>query len=67
MIRSLLAVICPPLAVLLSGTRRQAFTNAGLTLLLFIPGVIHALSIVDQYNVERRYEKLMDVMTRSAA
>jgi uncharacterized membrane protein YqaE (UPF0057 family) len=67
MLRSLLAIICPPLAVLASGTRTQVVLNTGLTLLLFIPGIIHALSIVDQYNVERRYENVMRALTQSAA
>jgi uncharacterized membrane protein YqaE (UPF0057 family) len=67
MLRSLLAIICPPLAVLASGTRTQVVLNTGLTLLLFVPGIIHALSIVDQYNVERRYENVMRALTQSAA
>jgi uncharacterized membrane protein YqaE (UPF0057 family) len=64
--RSILAIICPPLAVLASGTRAQAAANIGLTLCLFIPGVLHALSVVDQYNVERRYESVMRAMGESA-
>ncbi len=63
MLRSLLAIICPPLAVLASGTRTQVVLNTGLTLLLFVPGIIHALSIVDQYNVERRYENVMRALS----
>jgi len=64
--RSILAIICPPLAVLLFGTRTQAAANTGLTLCLFIPGVLHALSVVDQYNVERRYESVMRALAESA-
>ena len=64
--RSILAIICPPLAVLASGTRAQVAVNSGLTLFLFIPGVIHALSIVDQYNVKRRYESVMRALAESA-
>jgi uncharacterized membrane protein YqaE (UPF0057 family) len=65
--RSLLAVVCPPLAVLTSGTASQAAANAGLTLLLFIPGVIHALGIVEKHNVERQYESVFQAMDRLAA
>src|SRR5262245_14272235 len=42
---SLLAILCPPLAVWVaerSGSRTA--TNVGLTLLLYFPGLIHALS-----------------------
>lgn len=60
--RSLLAVVCPPIAVLASGTRSQAVRNAGLTCLLFVPGVIHALGVVDKFNTERRYESVFRAM-----
>ena len=63
MLRAILAIICPPLAVLVSGTRTQVVLNTCLTLLLFVPGIIHALSIVDQYNVERRYENVMRALS----
>ena len=64
---SLLAVVCPPLAVLASGTRSQAAKNAGLTMLLFIPGVIHALGVVEKRHVERQYESVFQAMDRMAA
>jgi uncharacterized membrane protein YqaE (UPF0057 family) len=64
--RSLLAVLCPPLAVLASGTPSQAAANVGLTLLLFVPGVLHALSIVDRYNAERQYESVFRALERVA-
>jgi uncharacterized membrane protein YqaE (UPF0057 family) len=65
--RSLLAILCPPVAVLASGTRSQALANAGLTLLLFVPGVIHALGIVEKRQVERQYQALFQAMDRLAA
>ena len=65
--RSLLAVLCPPLAVLATGTPSQVVANAGLTLLLFVPGVVHALAVVGQYNLERRYESVMLALERCAA
>lgn len=64
--RSVLAVVCPPLAVLASGTPSQAVRNAGLTCLLYVPGVIHALGVVDKFNTERRYESLFRAMARAA-
>jgi uncharacterized membrane protein YqaE (UPF0057 family) len=65
--RSLLAVICPPLAVLTTGTPSQAAKNAALTMLFFVPGVIHALGIVEKRHVERQYEALFQAMDRMAA
>jgi uncharacterized membrane protein YqaE (UPF0057 family) len=65
--RSLLAVICPPLAVLATGTKSQAAKNACLTMLLYVPGVIHALNVVERRNVERQYEHVFEAMDRLAA
>lgn len=65
--RSLLAIVCPPLAVLASGTPSQAAKNVCLTMLLFIPGVIHALGVVEKRHVERQYEAVFRAMDRMAA
>ena len=55
----LLAVVCPPLAALVAGSPRQAVASAGLTLLLYIPGVLHALAVVDRHYTDRRNEALL--------
>jgi uncharacterized membrane protein YqaE (UPF0057 family) len=65
--RSVLAVVCPPLAVLSSGSKSEAVKNAGLTLCLFVPGVVHALGVVDRYHTERRYDAVMRAMAATAA
>jgi uncharacterized membrane protein YqaE (UPF0057 family) len=57
--RSLLATLCPPAAVLASGRTSQAAINLGLTLCFFVPGVLHALSVVGGYKLQRRNEMLM--------
>ena len=65
---SLLAIVCPPLAVLLtekSGSRTA--TNFGLTLLLYFPGLFHALSTIERRDLGRRYESVMRVLERRAA
>ena len=65
---SLLAFVCPPLAVLVaekSGSRAAA--NLGLTLLLYVPGLLDALTVVERRNVERRYASVMRVLDRRAA
>ena len=64
---SLLAVVCPPLAVLATGNRSGAVANLGLTMLGFVPGVVHALSEVDRHTVGRRYESVMRALERGRA
>lgn len=61
---TVLAVLCPPLAVLATGRPGQATLNVGLTALLYFPGVIHALRVVDRYNVERWNAALMRAVAR---
>jgi uncharacterized membrane protein YqaE (UPF0057 family) len=56
---TMLAILCPPLAVLATGRPGRATVNLGLTALLYVPGVIHALQVVDQYNTERWSEAYM--------
>ena len=64
---ALLAFVCPPLAVLASGTLGQAAKNVCLTMLLFIPGVIHARGVVEKRTVERQYAAVFQAMDRLAA
>ncbi len=54
----LLAYLCPPLAVLLTAPLSQAVTNVGFTLLLYIPGVLHAREVVDRFRIQRRYDAM---------
>ncbi|MBN9517990.1 YqaE/Pmp3 family membrane protein [bacterium] len=44
--RSILALICPPAAVLASGSRSDLAANAALMLLFCVPGVTHLLGLV---------------------
>lgn len=57
-----LALFCPPLAVLLTAPTSQVVKNIGLTLLLVVPGVWHALTQVEQYRVRRRYDTLLRIL-----
>ena len=52
---TVLAILCPPAAVFAVGTRGQASTSVLLTGLLYLPGVIHALRVVDRHETERRF------------
>jgi len=65
--RSVLALICPPAAVLASGTRADLATNVALTCLFFLPGVVHALAVVDRSTTTRQYDSVMRAMERAAA
>lgn len=64
---TVLAVVCPPLAVLATGSRSGAAANLGLTMLLYVPGLLHALAAVDRHTTERRYESVMRALDQSPA
>ncbi len=53
----LLAIVLPPLAVLLTGRPAQAVLNVGLTVLVWIPGVIHAFAVVHEHKANQRARK----------
>lgn len=58
----LLAIICPPLAVLLCGKPIQALLSIGLTILGLLPGIIHACFVVSSHKADKRNEKLISAM-----
>ena len=62
---SVLAVVCPPLAVLATGSPSQAVANLGLTLMFYVPGVVNALGAVERHTVTRRYDAVMRAMMSS--
>ena len=64
---SALAIVCPPLAVLIVAGRGAAAANVGLTLLGVVPGIRHARELVERHTVERRYDAVMRVLERPAA
>lgn len=49
-----LAIVLPPVAVLLCGKPGQALLNCLLTLLGWIPGSIHACLVVSEYKADQR-------------
>ncbi len=59
---AVLVILCPPLAVLIADGPSASAKNFGLTLLLYVPGVLHARAAVERYIVNRRYEALMRVL-----
>ena len=61
--RYLLAIILPPVAVLLCGKPIQFLFNILLTLCFWIPGVIHAICVVNAHLADKRTDKLVKAMT----
>jgi len=57
-----LLCLLPPLAILSCGKVGQFLLNCILTLFLYIPGVIHAILVVNQYNAEKRNDKLIKAL-----
>ena len=53
-LRFFFCVVCPPIAVLMTGRLGSFLLSLVLTLLLWIPGVIHACLVVIDYHEEQR-------------
>lgn len=53
-----LAILCPPLALLLMGRGLHALINIPLTLLFWLPGVVHACVVIARREREYRDERL---------
>jgi uncharacterized membrane protein YqaE (UPF0057 family) len=62
--RYLLAIVFPPLAVLLCGKPIQAILNCFLTLMFWIPGVVHALFVVASHLADKRTKRLIRAIQR---
>lgn len=60
----ILALLLPPLAVLLCGKPLQALLNVVLTLFFLIPGVIHAILVVNSREQDKRTAKIVKEMRK---
>lgn len=60
----LLCILFPPAAVLLAGRPGSAVLNLLLTLCLWVPGVIHAILVVNDAKSDKRNEKLIKAMNK---
>ena len=60
----LLAFVLPPLAVLLARKPVQALLSLVLTVLGWIPGVVHALFVVNNHYADKRTEKIIKAMKK---
>lgn len=57
-LRYFFCVVLPPLAVFLTGRIGSFFLSLILTLLGWLPGVIHAILVVNDYEAEQRALRL---------
>jgi uncharacterized membrane protein YqaE (UPF0057 family) len=60
--RYLIAILLPPLAVFLCGKPVQGILNIFLTLLFWVPGVIHALFVVHSHLADLRTDRLVNAI-----
>ncbi len=60
----LLAILLPPVAVLLCGKPIQAVINLVLWILGIVPGIIHALFVVSSHLADQRNNRLIKAMER---
>jgi uncharacterized membrane protein YqaE (UPF0057 family) len=61
----LLAVILPPVAVLLRGKPIQALLNLVLTICFWLPGVIHAWIVINGANADKRMRKQAELIAEA--
>lgn len=61
----LLAIFLPPVAVLLSGKPIQALINLVLCCLFWIPGVIHAILVVNEKKADKRMKRHTKAMIKA--
>lgn len=62
-LRYFFCVVLPPVAVLLTGRFGSFLLSLLLTLLGYIPGIIHAVLVVNDYEAEKRLQKLNPLAT----
>ena len=62
--RYFLAIILPPVAVLLCGKPIQFILNIILTILGWIPGVVHAILVVNSHLADKRTKQIIKATTK---
>lgn len=63
----LVAILLPPLAVLICGKPVQALINCVLCLFLWVPGIVHAIMVVNARNADRRQAELIAAQNAAVA
>ena len=64
---TVLAVVCPPLAVAAVGRPAEAAANLGLTAFFYVPGACHALRVVGRHRDARRNDALLRALAEVPA
>lgn len=64
--RYIIAIFLPPLAVFLCGKPFQALINILLTLCFWVPGVIHALLVVNSHLADKRTDRVVNAIKRNS-
>ena len=62
--RFFLCFLCPPAAILTTGRIGAFILNILLTLCFWIPGIIHAILVTNDFYENRRYKKLIRATRR---
>jgi len=60
----LVAILLPPLAVLMAGEPGQAILNLVLTLFFYVPGLIRALFVVSNHYADKRTARIVDELKK---
>ncbi|MFB7641597.1 YqaE/Pmp3 family membrane protein [Peribacillus butanolivorans] len=60
-----IAILFPPLAVLLAGKPIQAVLNLILTLFFYVPGLIHAILVVHDKKADKRMKQQAAIIAQS--
>lgn len=63
--RYFLCLICPPIAVFTTGRLGAFILSIILTLCLWVPGVIHAVLVTNDYYAAKRHRQLVRVVRRN--
>lgn len=58
----LIAILLPPLAVLMCGKFFQFFLSIIFTICFWVPGIIHALFVVSSYEADKRNQKVIQAI-----
>jgi uncharacterized membrane protein YqaE (UPF0057 family) len=61
-----LAILLPPIAVLVCGKPFQFLLNIVLCLLGWVPGIIHALLVVHDRNADKRTQRIIKAVEAAA-
>ncbi|HEY8931309.1 MAG TPA: YqaE/Pmp3 family membrane protein [Mucilaginibacter sp.] len=62
--RYFLCFLFPPIAILSTGRMGSFLLNCLLTLFLWVPGIIHAILVVNDYYEDKRNRRLIRAVRR---